>query len=315
MFIKPHANNHTTQEFVRNYLKQKNFIISLEGDFDCEYISNSACVDKQYASMAKKSLESPSKLDLTEEIMEDFEKNFGMSWEAALNSEMVFGVAESAERLEISDTELSGLWLEIVINNPTKSMKLQRSVNCCLIDCIDGKSPFFCINGFFMGMRSEYTNAPNGVHYFLVEWWSTMLNWEEFRCKVIGSTDPYEAHDESLRSIIASKWLDLMLRHPLNIMNNAIHASSSAFESCVERSIWFKTPIEKDAMFGQKMLSAGVPLITLREWSHNPKLFDKCIFDHMVNMDSAHCISKARVLLARSMPGTVHFVVTPIMIE
>jgi hypothetical protein len=304
LYIKPHANNFTSQAFVRDFLKEKNFIITLEGDFDAEYMSKEACIDKQYATMAKKSLMSPSKLDLTEDILSNFERTFGVSWEASLASEQVLGVADAADYLELSDTELSSVWIDMVMKNPSKLMKLERSVYCCLIDCIPEKKPFFCINGFFMGMRAEYNIAPSTIHYFLVEWSSSLLDWADFRTKIIGTCNPFEADPASLRRLIATQWLDLRLQHPLDMMNNAIHASASAFESCIERSIWFKTPLEKDVMFGQKLLLSGIPPSTLQEWSFNPKLFDKSIFDYMLNLDSEQCIAKAIVLLNRSRPGT-----------
>jgi hypothetical protein len=207
---------------------------------------------------------------------------------------------QAAEYLGLTDTELSDLWRDIAIKSPWKMIKLKRCVYCCLIDCIPERTPFYCINGFFMGMRAEYNTSPGAVHYFLVEWSSSMLDWGEFRTNVIGACNPLEAEPDSLRGALANKWLELKLQHPLDTMNNAIHASSSAFESCVERSIWFKNPLEQDAMFGQKLLAAGIPLQTLKEWSFNPKIFDKHIFDYMVNLDSAQCIAKAKVLVKRS---------------
>jgi hypothetical protein len=94
MYIKPHANNFTTQSFVREMLKSKNFIITLEGDFDAEYISEGACVDKQHSTMARIGLSSPAKLELEEDTLNEFEEAFGVSWETALHKEQVFGVVE-----------------------------------------------------------------------------------------------------------------------------------------------------------------------------------------------------------------------------
>lgn len=303
MYIKPHANNFTTQTFVRDFLKEKNFIITLEGDFDADYMTKGACIDKQYAEMAKKSLSSPSKIDLNQEALTEFEQRFGVAWETAVNSQQIFGVTEAAEFLDVSDTALSALWIDISLKSPSKMMKLERNVHCCYIDCVPEKLPFFCINGFFMGMRSEYTTPPADVHYFLVEWTCNMLSWSEFRSKIIGSTNPYNADEESLRGRMAKEWLSLGHHHPLDIMHNALHASSSAFESCTERSIWFKNPVEKDAMFGQQLVAAGIPVQTLRDWSSNPKIFDKHIFDYMIDLDSAECTAKAILLLKRTNPG------------
>ena len=309
MYIEPHANNFTTQTFVRDYLKEKNFIITLEGEFDADYMTKAACIDKQYADMARTSLTSPTKLDLPEEKLEEFEKVFGITWESALEAKRVLGVTDAAELLDLSDTELSAVWIDISLKNPSKILKLERSVYCCLVDNISDKEPIFSINGFFMGMRSEYTTPPASVHYFLVEWSSSMFDWSHYRSKIIGSCNPYEADEQSLRGLIAQQWLNLRQDHPLDAMHNAIHASSSAFESCTERSIWFKNPIEKDTMFGQKLISSGIPPHILKEWALNPRIFDKCVFDYMMELDSAECIAKAKVLLKRSNPGTVVLIV------
>ena len=122
-------------------LAGENFIITLEGDLDAAYMSKAACIDKQYATMAKKSLTSSSKLDLAEEVLSDFEVQFGVSWESALGSGQVLGAAEAAEHLEMSDSALSSLWLEVVTKSPPKQIQLERSVSCCLIDCIPRKRP------------------------------------------------------------------------------------------------------------------------------------------------------------------------------
>lgn len=292
---------------MREFLKKQNFIITLEGDFDAEYMGgDEACVDKQYAAMAEKSLSPPAKLDLTEEMSKNFEKRFGVSWESAVSSHQVMGVAEAEEHLDLSGTVLSDVWLEIVMNDSSKCMKLERNVYCCLVDSLPEKSPFFCINGFYPGMRAEYSAPSSSLHYFLVEWSSTMLDWATFRSSVIGACHPLEADPLSLRGAVAKQWRELRLQRPPDLMHNAIHASASAFEACVERSIWFKTPLEEDAMFGQKLISAGIPLTTLKDWSANPKIFDKNVFDYMLNLDSAQCVAKAIVLLKRSNPGVIH---------
>jgi hypothetical protein len=131
----------------------------------------------------------------------------------------------------------------------------------------------------------------------MIEWSSLKFTWEYFRTKVIGTCNPAKADPESLRGNIYSKWLDFKLLTSPDLKNNAIHAPSSAFESLIERSIWFMSPLESDIGLGQKLIAAGIPLQILKEWSFNPKIVDTYVFDSMYNLDSEHCILKAKELL------------------
>ena len=39
------------------------------------------------------------------------------------------------------------------------------------------------MNGFFMSMRSNYVVESASIYYFVVEWDSKNMSWEEFRGK------------------------------------------------------------------------------------------------------------------------------------
>ena len=87
------------------------------------------------------------------------------------------------------------------------------------------------------------------------------------------------------------------MKGPLDIQNNGIHASSSAFEAMVERSIWFQQSLKSDPYFGKRLVSEGVPTKTLRDWSMNCIVHDSRLFDHMLELGAEDCIAKALELL------------------
>ena len=44
-------------------------------------------------------------------------------------------------------------------------------------------SDMYVINGFYASMRAKYTTAPAKIQFYLVEWDSLKLGWEDFRGK------------------------------------------------------------------------------------------------------------------------------------
>ena len=131
------------------------------------------------------------------------------------------------------------------------------------------------------------------------------MSWADFRKKVIGATNPSFAHPESLRSIMNTEWEELGLAGPLDTMRNGIHASASAFEALVERSIWLGVSLESDKQFGVDLFSSTVPASVLKEWTNNPLVRGKYIFDRMENQGSEQCLETALALQRNSTAGTV----------
>ena len=54
---------------------------------------------------------------------------------------------------------------------------------------------------------------------------------------------------------------------------------------------WLKCPIENDA-FGASLLAEGVSAETLKEWSVDPQVKGKSIFDQLEDMDVGDCKAK-----------------------
>jgi hypothetical protein len=304
LYLKPHANRKQSRDFVLKYLKNRKFKVLCEGSlFGVELCDT---FDVQYTEISKKAVElEPHECSLSSTNMMEFEKKFKIAWSVAVRKKLVQNSRSCCELLDISPHVLLEAWLESVSSG--KMVKLGRGFYCCLIDTIPNKPAVFCINGFFAAMRAEYLAANASVSYFLVEWDNAAMSWDDFRKKVIGSSNPALAHPESLRSVMSTEWEGLGLAGPLDMMRNGLHASASAFEAMVERSLWLGVPLQKDKHFGARLVSSGVPVIVAKEWSVNPLVRGKFVFDHMESQGSSQCLDIAKSLYNFASSGACVF--------
>ena len=242
-------------------------------------------------------------LDISSASIIRFQKKFGFSWSDAVRSDNIHNAVDTAAFYGVSYERLHQAWMYCISEG--KVVKLSRGLYCGLIDTIQNKPSVFCINGFFMAMRTEYLAPHSSIHYFIVEWDDTTCTWLNFRKRVIGETNPAFADSGSLRYILSEKRNDFGLQEPLDIMKNGIHASASAFESLVERSLWLRAPVEEDEHFGVSLISSAIPQYILKEWMCNPAVNGKYIFDCMENMGTEQCLEVALELYRQS-HGILH---------
>jgi hypothetical protein len=296
LFIKPHANTPEVRDMTLDLLRSQGFVISEERLISAQYIDQDLLIDKQYANIAKMALFlSPKDYQLSPKSYIHFQKKFGSSWSDEIANRTICNANEIVLKLEITHSQLNKAWTRCIQQG--NFVKLEREFYCGYIDTIPHKAPMFCINGFYMAMRAQYLTPSASIQCYTVEWEDDVMSWKSFLRDVIGNTDPREAKEESLRGQITRQWMELQVKAPLDIQNNAIHASSSAFEAMVERSIWFKQSLKGDPLFGKRLIAAGVPSKTLREWANNSIIRESRLFDHMNNLGADDCIDKALELL------------------
>ena len=133
------------------------------------------------------------------------------------------------------------------------------------------------------------------IHYFVVDFDPAKLSWADFRGKVLGPTDPKDAPEGSLRGTILRDWKSLGLKDVPNVGDNGVHASASPFEALAERMNWLKVKPEEDS-YGKRLLKAGLTANTLREWSVDPQVKGKSLFDQLEDLDSDACVKRAAEL-------------------
>ena len=292
LYIKPHANNIVAQSLVRDYLCMKYFNIVAEGDIPSSRIQSG--FEKQYREIRRYALLlKPHEMLLSSMAMMNFEKKFAINWKLAVKQNLIRNSSEICSIFDVSEQEFMAAWLTCACDG--KMVKLGRGFYCGLIDSFPNKPAVFCTNGFFQSMHTEYVTANSSVHYFLVEWDNAAMSWDEFRKKIVGVTNPAVAHPESLRSIMNSEWAGLGLDAPLDLMRNGLHASASAFEAMVERSIWLDVPATCDPL-GVHLYNLGFSVNLLNDWMSNTVVDGQTLFDHMENQGCVDCITTAKSL-------------------
>jgi hypothetical protein len=281
VFIKPHANNAQTQQLVTTTLLSKGIKIVQEGEFTGEQIDAGMHIDQHYYAIASKAtLLKPAQIPVP---AAKFEDKFGISWETALADGLVFNALDACKELGVDAEGLDKIW------NGADKVKLGGGFYCGLIEH-EGKK-LYTFNAFFMSMRAKFVAPGTSIHYYVVEFSPKDLTWSDFRGKVLGPTDPKEAPEGSLRNLILKDWETLGLAYEPNTGDNCVHASASPFEGLAERLNWLKVQPEDDS-FGARALAAGISAATLKEWSVDPQVKGKSIFDQLEDTDANECLAR-----------------------
>ena len=297
VFVKPHAVTEATKLLVKKGLCDAGLTILSEGSIAAEEIDKKQLIDQHYYAIASKAtILKPAQLNVPGA---KFEEQFGLSWEAALAQGNVYNAIDACALLGITADELDKQWG--ICKKAKKLVKFGGGFYCGLIE-MEGKPSIYVFNGFFMSMRSKFTQPGVSIYYYTVEWDSATLSWEDFRGQVLGPTDPGTAPPTSLRGLIATQWKELGLASEPNVGDNGVHASASPFEALAERMNWCGASLDSDP-FGAALLSVGISAGTIKNWSVDPQVLlpgDKAqkgsLFDALEDMDAGACSLKCRAI-------------------
>jgi len=287
VFIKPHANTNKVQTLVAAEFGARGIKILQEGELTGAQIDAGMLIDQHYYAIASKAtLLKPEQMPVPKA---KFQEKFGLDFDKAVADGLVFNALDACKQLEIDAAGLDAAW------GKADKIKFGGGFYCGLVS-LPGKKPIYTFNGFFMEMRSKFVAPSVSIHYYVVEWDSGSLAWSDFRGKVLGPTDPAAAPAGSLRGQILAKWQDLGLKTVPDTGDNGVHASASPFEGLAERMNWLKVPVERDP-FGARVLAAGIPAATIKEWSVDPQVKGKSVFDSLEDTDSDECVKRLVALL------------------
>jgi hypothetical protein len=297
IFIKPHAchddaalKNVTT--LVEEKLKKEGFSISPDccgKVISAKEIDEGKLIDTHYYAIASKAtLKKPNELNIPKDKFKD---KFGVEWDDVLAKGLAYNAVDGAKKLgDLDAFQLEAKWRE---TKKAKTMiKFGGGFYCALIEGI------YVFNGFFMSMKNAYVKPGNRIVAYSVTWDQNNCSWEDFRCKVLGPTDPTKAPKDSIRGMIFADWEKLGLAEQPNTGDNGVHASASPFEGLAEHMNWLGMSPKK-CVFGQTMLSTGIAMKTIAEWSVDPQLIispsgerGSC-FDAMEDQNALDCIATA----------------------
>lgn len=299
VFIKPHAVTEKCKEAVKEGLTAKGLEIKKEGSLEAEEIDKKQLIDKHYYAIASKAtLLTPDKLNVPKE---KFKEQFSKDWDEVLKAGDVLNAKDACAKLNKTADELDSEWAKA--KKAKKLVKFGGGFYCGLLEC--GDKPLYVMNGFFMSMRSKFVAPGTSIYYYVVEWESKDLSWEDFRGKVLGPTDPADAPADSLRGKILKDWKSLDLKEVPNVGDNGVHASASPFEALAERMNWLGFKLDRDP-FGKLLLKAGVTRKQIKDWSVDPQVtygpvaITKSLFDSLEDTDSDYCLALCQMISGNS---------------
>jgi len=164
VFIKPHAVTAKVKDLAKSTLEAHGMKILQEGSLSGEVIDEKKLIDQHYYAIASKAtILKPSALNVP---TDKFEAQFGISWQAALDSGKVFNARDGCKKLGIDADALDVAWAKA--KAAKKLVKFGGGFYCGLVKA-DGKEPLYIFNGFFLAMRSTFTKPGTEIHYYVVE--------------------------------------------------------------------------------------------------------------------------------------------------
>jgi len=293
VFVKPHACNEEVITLVRQGLDAAGIEVSAEGSLEAEQIDERKLIDTHYGAIASKAVAlQPKELQVSEDAKSSFRAAFGLSWEDALQQELVYNAQGACEKLGVDALELDHQWSGLQRKGAERKLiKFGGGFYCGKL-----RSDFYAINGFYMAMRRKYTLPPARIHFFVARWKpaSKGLSWKKFRAHIVGPTDPRDAPPTSLRGQIYSNWQRLGLPSEPDTGDNGVHASAGPLEGLAERLNWLGEQVHADA-FGQKLLGAGITADMVQQFITDPQvqIGEKepgSLFDAAEDLDATDCV-------------------------
>jgi len=262
VFLKPHACKGTpgkVEALLEETFASAGIRITDKGEMAAETIDKNMHIDTHYGAIASKAVKlKPSELVVPDKGKADFEKMFGEKWDDVVKAGKVYNAKDGAEKLGVDGAGLSEKWGKL-----TRGKDLIKFGGGFYCGKVDGT---YIMNGFYMAMRSAYTNPGEKIQWYTVSWPADSLTWEDFRGKVLGATDPSAAPKGSVRRTILDNYKELGLKSKPNTGDNGVHASASPFEGLAERINWLGADVQSDG-FGKGMVAAKISEEDIKKWS------------------------------------------------
>ena len=170
----------------------------------------------------------------------------------------------------------------------------------CLIDNIPNKPPKYVINGQFSSSKNELLIPGSSIYYFVLAWDIDVMNYRSFLNDILGSESFSNARPMSIRGMFYRDWKLMGLHRAPSSGESCIYASSSAFESLVDRINWLEQDLNLDIM-GTSMMERGISLDVIEACKSNPIVNGRPLFSYLKAFDAEMCISAILTLFIDGM--------------
>lgn len=237
-----------------------------------------------------------SELELSASEQKLFRTTFaGQAWPEAIDDNAVYNAVEVCQSLRIEPQDLYDAWeraeAKVRLRKGLYIARLDR--NCAGDGAMKKKlyKPHYVVNGFYHALEAQYCAPTATTHALICDWDGAQSSWAQLHSSVVGATDPASAAEHSLRGTLFREWADLEMPSPPNLWHNGVHASASAFEGLTERLRWKKGAMLYTDPLGSRLLTARIKSTQITEWTHNPTLEGRPLFDQLQLMNSADCMN------------------------
>jgi len=288
VFIKPHANTVAAREVVPQFLRDRGIEVVRQGSVVAADIDQKGIIDSHYSAIARIGMERDmAALGLKESAAEKFASGYGITLQDAMVAGKLHSAATALEVLKVSPGELLNRCLAAGYE------KLGSGLYAAKLDGPGGE-PIYVLNGFYARMREKFVAPGVAVEWFVISFEEDKMPWKKFRSEVIGSTNPMDAVDFSLRAKVRDEWQALGLKEETNYQDNGVHASAGPLEALRERMIWLGEDPQADP-FGAALLEKGVERERLQALLENPRVDlgsgkEDFVFDLLEDVDTQEAL-------------------------
>ena len=249
VFIKPHAfGNPAVQDYVARSFKQHDINVARRLVITGTDVASKNLIDQHYSVNARVgTTANPAEIFLSPEGREKFRILFNETWDDALQAGRI----------------VSGMTLQTRLNAVWSGYKAQKLAGGVYVAWIADQN-IYVLNGFYTSIRELFTAPQARMELMIADFDADKLPWRKFRNEVIGGTNPATAEPGSIRAHFYQQREALKMTG--SYRENVIHASASAFEALIEKTIWMADwPLERDPLW-QKLDKAGIKLEQLQQW-------------------------------------------------
>jgi len=292
-FLKPHvAQNEAIVTLVEELLDDAGIEIVARRTWSSADLRRAGVVDRHYAANARTgTCLDPSQLPVDEAARQEFATVFETRWEDALAAGRLHSGLAMQERLGISAEELNARWARCGAHKIAGGIYVAQFAeeNC------------YVLNGFYPSIREVFTADDATVLVQLLAFHPDDLSWKRFRNEVIGATNPATADEESIRGLLYERQQALGIA--VNYRENVIHASASAFEALIEKTLWLpELPLDRDPLW-QALEGSDIAFDRLRAWRDENPLTTlggrtATLLDLLESLDTAPTAEALRTLAA-----------------
>ncbi len=268
LYVKPHCNVPKVVNLIREILDVFGIRIIAEGKLISSAMIERDVFNRTYQEFVQNFEQfEPQELVLNDDEQSRFSAGFGgQMWDMLVRQKKLVSAKTMYEICNLDEVKLFDLGKKMP---KTNTVRVRKGLYVTRFDELPPRStrkpPMYAVNVFCGGLRNTY-HAPNAVvSYFVIEWNSSVLSWQDYVHDVIGMNDPGEAEPSSIRGSIYGDWQRLGLPSEPNNLFNCVHGSNSALEGLRDRLTWIRGSLLLTDLFGARLLAERIPSAMIKK--------------------------------------------------